>query len=88
MQSHMDRAIFHLRASVPATSLYLLICSLLDEGQAPTLDRTKVLWNGTDEDLNAAMQELIRRGILVAPRPTSNGRPLRLDLTSNWRRIV
>jgi hypothetical protein len=84
----MDRAIFHLRTSVAATSLYLLICSLLDEGQAPTLDRTKVLWNGTEEELNAAMQELIQRGILIEPRSTVNGRPQQLDLTSNWRRIV
>lgn len=88
MHSHMDRAIFHLRASVPATSLYILICSLLDEGQAPTLDHTRVLWNGTDEELNAAMQELTQRGILVPPRPMTNGRPLQLDLTSNWRRIL
>jgi len=84
----MDRAIFHLRTSVPATSLYLLICSLLDEGQAPTLNRARMLWNGSDEEFQAAVQELTQRGILVPPRPMANGRPLQLDLTNNWRRIV
>jgi len=88
MHTHMDRAIFHLRTSVPATSLYLLICSLLDEGQAPTLNRARMLWNGSDEEFQAAVQELTQRGILVPPRPMANGRPLQLDLTNNWRRIV
>ncbi|MCK8603614.1 hypothetical protein [Desulfoferrobacter suflitae] len=88
MHTHMDRTIFHLRASVPATSLYLLICSLLDEGQTPTLKRTKELWNGSEEEFQAAIQELTQRGILVPPRPMANGRPAHLDLTSNWRRMV
>ena len=88
MHTHMDRTIFHLRASVPATSLYILICSLLDEGEAPTLNRAMELWSGSEEEFQGAMQELIQRGILAPPRPMLNGRPRHLNLTSNWRRIV
>ena len=32
----MDRAIFDLDASVEATSLYIILCSLMDAGQALT----------------------------------------------------
>lgn len=88
MHTHMDRAIFSMRASVPATSLYLLICSLLDEGQAPTFSRAMELWNGSEEEFQAAIQELTQRGILVPPQFVANGRPPQLDLTSNWRRII
>lgn len=88
MHTHMDQTIFHLRASVPATSLYILICSLLDEGQPPTLERMRKMWNGTEEELDAAIEELTQRGILVPPQVMTNGRPMQLDLTSNWRRIV
>ena len=88
MHSHMDRTIFNLKASVPATSLYILICSLLDEGESPTLDRARTLWNGTEEDLGEAIRELSERKILE-PLPSSlNGKPVRLNLGSNWRRVV
>ena len=62
---HMDRAIFDLNASVGATSLYILICALLDQGeQGITLDRVSVQWNGSREELHAAAEELVRRGVL------------------------
>ncbi|MHC1742859.1 MAG: hypothetical protein AB9873_07480 [Syntrophobacteraceae bacterium] len=88
MRSHMSQAIFHLKASVPATSLYLLICSMLDEGRAPTLDRARGQWTGTEESFNGAVDELTRRGVLQPPRPLENGKPVGLYLSSHWRRIV
>ena len=89
MHTHMDRAIFSMRASVPATSLYLLRCSLLDEGQAPTLNRTMERWNDSEERFRAAIQEeFTQRGILVPPEAIAICRPAQLDLTSNWGRIV
>ena len=63
---HMDRAIFDLNTSVGATSLYILICALLDQGeQGITLDRVSVQWNGSREELHAAAEELVRRGVLT-----------------------
>lgn len=88
MDMHMDRAIFHLNAGVPATSLYILICSLLDEGQSPTLERAKKMWSGTSEALSEAIDELVSRKILLPVDPGSNGSPVALDLSSNWRRVV
>jgi hypothetical protein len=61
----MDRAIFDLNASVGATSLYILICALLDQGeQGITLDRVSLQWNGSREELHVAAEELVRRGVL------------------------
>jgi hypothetical protein len=88
MNTHMDRAIFHLNASVYATSLYILICSMLDEGQQPTLDVARGQWTGTDENLGQAVDELTRRGILQPLPPLEPGSGARLYLTPNWRRIV
>ena len=63
---HMDRAIFDLNASVGAASLYILVCALLDQGeQGITLDRVSVQWNGSREELHAAAEELVRRGVLT-----------------------
>lgn len=62
---HMDRAIFDLNAGVGATSLYILICALLDQGEhGITLDRVSLQWNGSREELDAAAEELVRRGVL------------------------
>jgi len=62
---HMDRAIFDLNASISATSLYILMCALLDQGEEGiTLDRASLQWNGSREELHAAAEELVRRGVL------------------------
>ena len=62
---HMDRAIFDLNASVGATSLYILVCALLDQGEdGITLDRVGLQWNGSREELYAAAEELVLRGVL------------------------
>lgn len=62
---HMDRAIFDLSTSVGATSLYILICALLDQGEhGITIDRVSLQWNGSREELHAAAEELVRRGVL------------------------
>ncbi len=63
--SLMDRTIFLRKLSTLATSLYILICRLLDDGQSPTLARIRKLWNGTEPDLAVAAEELVKEGILV-----------------------
>ena len=88
MHTHIDRNIFHLKVSMPTTSLYILVCSILDEGESPTLIRAKEMWNGTEEDFYEAVNELIKRGILQPAPPWLNGQPEQLYLSGNWRRIV
>jgi hypothetical protein len=88
MNTHMDRAIFGIGASVHATSLYILICSLLDEGRLPTLDRIRELWTGTEEVLSQSVEELISRSVLDLPPPWTKGNQARLYLSRTWRKIV
>lgn len=66
---NMDRAIFNLKASIEATSFYILLCALMDAGQAPTLDNALPKWTGTKESMLNAAEELIRRCVLGAPIP-------------------
>ena len=61
---NMDRGIFDLNASVEATSLYILLCALMDGGQSPTIEEALEKWPGTEETLLAAAEELIRRCVL------------------------
>ncbi len=88
MYMHMDRAIFHLKASIPATSLYILICSMLDEGEEPTLERARQMWNGTEENFHEALTELNKRGILEPAPSWVENHSERLYLNREWRRIV
>jgi hypothetical protein len=81
----MDRAIFDLRASVEATSLYILFCALLDQGEFLTLARASVLWNGTREDLLKAAGELIQRGVLSASEGLTPDELLQLNPRDHWR---
>lgn len=81
----MDRAIFELNASVEATSLYILICALLEQGEAPSLNRAMVQWNGTMDTLVKATEELIVRGVLEGPVPGSQEQPLQVNSKDKWR---
>ena len=80
----MDRGIFDLEASVEATSLYILLCALLDQGDTLTLDRASVQWNGSREDLVTAANELIQRGILAGNQPLTQDQPLQLNPRDQW----
>jgi hypothetical protein len=81
---HMDRAIFNLGTSVEATSLYILLCALLDQGELLTLDRAGVQWNGTGEELIRAAEELVERGVLAAIKPLTQDQPLQLNSPGEW----
>ncbi len=82
---HMDRGIFNLDASVEATSLYILLCALADQGDTLTLERASVQWNGTGEDLLRAANELIQRGVLAGSQPLTRDQPLQLNSADQWR---
>lgn len=80
----MDRAIFELNAGVEATSLYILICALMDQGESPTLNRAVFQWHGTKETLREAAEELISRGVLARPASMSEDLPLQVNPSTMW----
>jgi hypothetical protein len=81
----MDRAIFNLKTSVEATSLYILLCALLDQGETLTLNRARVQWNGTTEELVKAAEELAEKGVLAATsKPLGHDQPLQLNSPAQW----
>ncbi len=63
--SFLDRTIFLRKLSTLATSLYILLCKLLDDDLSPTLARIRGNWAGTEQELAGAAEELVREGILV-----------------------
>ncbi|MFZ2447281.1 MAG: hypothetical protein WAW37_13060 [Syntrophobacteraceae bacterium] len=81
---NMDRAIFDLNASVEATSLYLLLCALMDLGRPPTLEEAIHKWTGTEETLLAAAEELIKRGVLNLPLPIPRDKHLHPTMRDRW----
>jgi hypothetical protein len=81
---HMDRAIFDLKASVEATSLYILLCALLDQGEVPTLNRATAQWNGSRASLIAAADELILRCVLRGDQSSNGDQPLELNPREKW----
>ncbi|MGV8075294.1 MAG: hypothetical protein AB2L11_12150 [Syntrophobacteraceae bacterium] len=81
----MDRAIFDLNSSMEATSLYILLCALLDSGAIPTLNLARARWNGDEESLKKAAEELIQRGVLENRPPISDDKPLTINPSCKWR---
>jgi hypothetical protein len=82
---HMDRNIFNLRVSLEATSVYILICSLLDQGHSPTLQLIRSLWNGTEDALRKALLELMERQVLSPARDFPEDYPLAVYPGDKWK---
>jgi hypothetical protein len=82
---HMDRNIFNLRVSLDATSVYILICSLLDQGHSPTLQLIRSLWNGTEDALRKALLELMERQVLSPARDFPEDYPLAVYPGDKWK---
>lgn len=80
----MDRAIFDLHLDVDSTSLYILACALQDQGVTPTLESMTRQWNGAQENLQKAAEDLIRRGILAVEPPLTADKPLRINPRQEW----
>ncbi|MGC8490298.1 MAG: hypothetical protein ACP5SH_01050 [Syntrophobacteraceae bacterium] len=81
---HMDRAIFDLNISVEATSLYILLCALMDAGEIPTLENASSKWTGTEEALTAAARELIDRCVIEGVVPTPKEMHLHPKSRDRW----
>lgn len=82
---HMDREIFEIRTSVDATSLYILICALLDQGvEGVTVGRALHQWSGTKETLYAAAEELMHRDVLQRVQTLGDDTPLQVTPKEKW----
>ncbi len=55
----MEREIFNLQLSVEATSAYILMCSLQEKGKILTDETIAPYWQGTDEQFDKAIKELL-----------------------------
>ncbi|OIQ02094.1 MAG: hypothetical protein AUK55_01060 [Syntrophobacteraceae bacterium CG2_30_61_12] len=80
----MDRAIFDLKLSVEATSLYILICAHTVGVEAPNSETLIPLWNGSREQFQSAAAELAQRGILLNSVPPAATEPLRIASSHCW----
>lgn len=60
----MHNAIFDMKMSTEATSLYILIDSLVKEGAPVTMDACDARWTTTCEDMEKALEELTARGVV------------------------
>ena len=81
---HMDRAIFDLKISMEATSAYILICSLMDEGRSPALTVIQSLWNGDDASLQAALDELMTRQVLIPCQELTPDTSVTINPPDKW----
>lgn len=81
---NMDRDIFTLKASTEATSLYILICALMDIGQSPTLAEVKSKWTGDEDSLRNAARELVGRGVLESAEPAAPDAPFAVRSRKDW----
>ena len=62
--AHMDRRIFDLDLSVEATSAYIVVTSLLEQNQRPSLEAIRTRWTKSDSELNQVLNGLVDRRIL------------------------
>ncbi len=83
-QMNMDRAIFDLEISVEATSLYILLCALMDDGVGPTLENAALRWTGTEETLAQAARELIERCVITGAVPVLANMHLHPNSRDRW----
>jgi len=81
---HMDRAIFDLKVSIEATSAYILICSLMDEGHPPALAKIRSLWNGDEDSLQSAISELMARQVLTSEGKLVPDTPIAVNPPDKW----
>ncbi len=69
----MEQRIFDQGLSVEATSAYILLDSLRDAPQGPSVELALNVWTGTPDALDQALRELAQRRIIELPR-NSGGR--------------
>lgn len=60
----MNQKIFNLGLSVETVSVYLICCSLSDNGTAISTKNLSSMWNGTESSLIEGLKDLEERNIL------------------------
>jgi hypothetical protein len=80
----MDSMIFKLNAGVYATSLYILICSQVDEGQRPTLNGILPSWTASADDLVLAVKELSELRVLQPIGQLDYDKELYVNRRERW----
>jgi len=60
----MEQKIFELGLSVQGTSLYLVLDSLLNDGQNLSLENVKARWLDSEQQLTQSIQELEGHGVV------------------------
>ncbi|MDR3570373.1 MAG: hypothetical protein P4L43_20305 [Syntrophobacteraceae bacterium] len=85
VEMKMDRAIFDRKISVEATSLYILLCALMDAGEEPTLENASAKWTGDEKALVDAARELIEHSIIAGEVPTPKDMHLHPNSRELWR---
>jgi len=63
-QPSINQKIFKIGLSVENISMYLLCCSLEDEGRKLTTSNIRQIWNSTDEAMEQSLNELEKRNII------------------------
>ena len=81
---NMDRMIFEINPGICATSLYIILCSHVDEGERPSLKNALRAWNSTEENLVQAARELIDLNIISAVDPLDFDGHLLLNPREKW----
>jgi hypothetical protein len=61
----MNQDIFNLGLSVETVSVYLLCCSLADAGVVISIERLREIWNGGQDALMTALENLENRNIIL-----------------------
>ena len=62
--SAMDRGIFSMGLSVEAVSLYILLCTLADQGRPVSRRNVTPAWNSSEASMAAAFSELEKHGVV------------------------
>ena len=81
----MEREIFNLQLSIEATSAYILMCSLQEKGKILTIKTISPYWQGTDEELKAAISELKEYNVIEETNYSDSSRYL-IKRQSNWQK--
>jgi hypothetical protein len=82
----MDRAIFDMNLGVEATSLYILACAIIDQGEIATLERIRGQWNASEDDLLNGLKTLIRHNVISAESSVQENGALHINPKGKWRR--
>lgn len=72
----MDTRIFDQALSMEATSAYILIDALQTEGLSPRLSLVRPRWNGSEEDLAGALNDLLAHQVIALELSSGEADPV------------